>query len=127
MIGNTLFQPQRFLLSIAIGVILGVFYDITLFPHILKKARVFFQITADLLFFAITAVFYIAVNFRYTDFDLSFYMIVGNLLGFLLERKSIAILLAKTYKIVYNLIKKFCRAVRKNGEHQGSSEGTQGD
>lgn len=103
MITGTLNQPAKLLLSLGVGIIIGMLYDVTYLAHLAVRMKKFFIIICDILFFLLAAVVYIVVNYYVVSFDLTIYMICGNITGFILERKSIAILLAKFYKKVYNV------------------------
>lgn len=103
MITGTLYQPQRLIFAVAVGVILGALFDITLIPSLFSKFRAAMVVVFDLVYFALAAVVYILLSYKFVGLDITWYMATGTAAGFILERKSIAIMLAKFYQILYNL------------------------
>ena len=96
-------QLKDFFIIFGIGFLMGILYGIINAPNLIKK-RLPFRIIVDLIFTMICSIiFIISINLVNLG-EFRFFLIIGYLLGILLERITLGKLFAKGYKIVYNSI-----------------------
>ncbi len=96
-------QLKDFLIMLVIGVILGMLYGILNIVFKFKKIT-YLQIIVDTAF---TLVFFTTLIIAVNIINLGQYrtfLLVGYILGFILERISLGKLFAKFYKFVYTYI-----------------------
>ena len=98
-------------LMFGIGILLGIFYGILNIINNIKEFLIV-RIVCDIVF-TITATLTFIILVQKINFgSIRAYLLVGYVLGFIIERISIGKLFAKGYKRVYNLIikssKKLC-------------------
>ena len=116
-----IFQLKDFLIILLVGLVIGAIYGLLNLPMIIKKHRIL-QIISDLLFSLIAYfTFLILINIiNMGEFRL--FLLIGYILGFVIERITIGKLFAKGFKKVYNMLKllikkfavsKFGRAILK--------------
>ena len=111
-------QCSLFLLSVVLGLGIGVFYDVfrtlpIVFPPAAKKNAVFAE---DIVFMAASgaAVFvYAAVLCRG---QVRFFCVLGTFLGFLLYIATVGSLIVSILRRIAAAIVKFFRKFKKNGE-----------
>lgn len=106
-------QLKDFSIMLCIGIIIGIIYGVF---NILSRIRYNFiiQLIADILFSIIVIfAFIIFVNIINMG-QIRFFLCVGYILGFVLERITLGKLFAKSYKYVYTkivkLIKRFANS-----------------
>ena len=101
-------QLKDFFIVFGIGFIIGIIYGfLNIFSNI-KKLYVI-QIIVDIIFSIIYFIsFLILVNILNWG-QVRLFLVVGYLLGFILERITLGKIFAKCYKRVYNNIVKICK------------------
>ena len=94
-------QIQDLSMMLFFGVINGILYGIANIPNKIKK-NIIYQIICDILFTIIfTFIFIFLVNIL-NDGEIRLFLIIGYLLGFLIERITLGKLFAKGFKFIYN-------------------------
>lgn len=109
MLYETLFQTQIFFLLVYFGLLCGIFMELKiLICHALKNNKIV-KFILDISFMLLCAlVFVYAKNLAcYGEFRL--YLLVGFVLGVILEHISIGFLVEKFFKLMYNVFKKVFR------------------
>ena len=96
-----IFQLKDFLIILLVGLVIGAIYGLLNLPMIIKKHRIL-QIISDLLFSLIAYfTFLILINIiNMGEFRL--FLLIGYILGFVIERITIGKLFAKGFKFIYN-------------------------
>ena len=105
-----IFQLKDLGIMFGIGILLGIFYGILNIINNIKEFLIV-RIVCDIVF-TITATLNFIILVQKINFgSIRAYLLVGYVLGFIIERISIGKLFAKGYKRVYNLcvngLKKF--------------------
>ena len=103
-------QLKDFSIVFGFGILLGIFYGIINIPNHIKE-RLFLRIINDLAF----SIVFFGVLFLLIEYinlgKIRIYLVVGYILGFIVERITLGKLFAKGYKKLYNLcinvLKKF--------------------
>lgn len=103
MIVSNIFQMKSFCIMLFLGLLLGLIYGILNITNSIKE-QLIFRIISDLLFsISYTLIFIIAIN-KVNLGQIRLYLIVGYIIGFVIERITLGKLFAKGYKNVYNLL-----------------------
>lgn len=103
-------QLKDFCIMLGIGVILGIIYGILNIPNKIKTIRAI-QIISDILFSAIAIISFIIFINLINMGEIRFFLCLGYILGFIIERITLGKLFAKGYKYVYNKIVKFFKFI----------------
>jgi len=98
-------QLKDLSIMFAFGILLGVIYGILNICNFIKQ-HLFTQIFAD-IFFSLMAIitFLILIN-KINMGEIRLFLIIGYILGFIIERITLGKIFAKGYKNVYNYIVK---------------------
>ena len=90
----------------AFGVLLGIIYGILNICNFIKQ-RLITQILADIIFSLLAIITFIVLINKINMGEIRLFLIIGYILGFLIERITLGKLFAKVYKNVYNYIVKW--------------------
>lgn len=106
-------QLKDFLLMLALGLLLGIFYGLLNAPTRIKH-NIIYQILIDIIFCAVAFILFILLINTINLGEFRLFLLIGYILGFYLERISIGKLFAKGFKKVYtclvNILKKFANS-----------------
>ena len=116
---DTAYQWQQFCVCILQGVVGGIIYEICSLPFLAKgKCKIYqlFRLVADVLFFALFALFCVYVGNRLGLPSIREYYFLGYAAGAVLYSKTFHKAVAFFKKICYNCIRKLvnCLKSRKN-------------
>jgi len=106
-------QGIAFLICLAFGAAAGAVYEAGYIIRFTGKFKAAVSIIADLLFFAVAALLFAAAARASACGAVRLYTVLGFALGFIIERLTLGILVAKAVKWVYTLLSKIYRALRK--------------
>ena len=98
-------QGLYFCTSLFCGIICGIYYDIFYAIRVLLKAGKILLLIFDLVFFILSIGTVFFFMYRTNGFDLKWYIILGIICGFLLERYSFKKPVAQIVAKVYNILK----------------------
>ena len=98
-----IFQLKDLGIIFGIGIILGIFYGILNIINNIKE-YVFIRILCDIIFTVTATITFILLVQKINFGSVRGYLLVGYILGFIVERISIGKLFAKGYKKVYNFV-----------------------
>lgn len=118
MLAGTLSQVSELVFALAVGVAVGLLYELFAALRRLFHGNMIVTVVADILFCAAAFLLYASANYLALDLRIKWYVLLGNAAGFLLERNSLGRLLAKFFEIVYNFILKQ-KSKRKGSAHDG--------
>ena len=96
-------QLKDFSIMFGVGIILGVFYGVINIPNFIKE-HVVIRIICDIIFTSIMTFAFVFIVESINFGSIRGYLLIGYILGFIVERISIGKLFAKGYKKVYNFI-----------------------
>ena len=97
-------QSYVFIACVSFGCAVGVLFSIFAIIKFFIKSRTIKSVF-DIACFCIVSMLYVSYSFKVGFPEFRGYMTVGVLLGIFCYLKSFHILLAKTFKIFYNIIK----------------------
>ena len=105
-----IFQLKDFSIMILFGFFLGIFYGILNIPNFIKE-KFYIRIIADIIFSIVSIILLLILTNKINLGEHRLYLIIGYVLGFVIERNTLGKLFAKGYKNVYNhfviILKKF--------------------
>jgi len=96
-------QIKELCILMFFGFIIGVLYDILNTPTTIKKNTPL-QIVIDILFVCIFSALFLLIINIVNDGEIRFFLIIGYILGFIIERISLGKLFAKLLKNMYTFI-----------------------
>ncbi len=96
---------------VAIGVVSGIFFSLSLFFKQFFKSRLA-SILCDVVAFIFSSILYIVISVSAGFPSTRAYMVFGYFVGLVLYFKSFNLMLAKSAKKLYNIIKKKTREIR---------------
>lgn len=101
-----------FLLSLLLGIVLGVVYGAVGILKIIFKNNIVVSNILDFIFAILSgvAVIFFVVNFNFGVFR--WFIVVGVLIGILLERKTLGKIFAKIFLLMYNKFSKCIIALK---------------
>ena len=107
-------QLYFFIESVFMGVITAFLYEPIRLVKSLIKTKFIGQII-DVLYAIIPLLIYLNLSLKFCFPDVRAYMLLGVLLGFIIENKSFHKTLAKVYSLVYNKTVSFIRRKSRDG------------
>lgn len=103
-------QIKELSIMMICGLFLGIIYEVlNIIPNL--KKNIVLQITADIIFSFISLFSFIIIINVLNRGEIRLFLLIGFLLGFVIERITIGKLFAKTYKKMYTFIVKALKSL----------------
>lgn len=103
-------QMKELCIMCLFGFVLGIFYGI-INIHTSIKRTIFLQIITDILFITISTLSFTYLLNIISLGEMRLFLILGTIIGFLIERITLGKLFAKNYKNMYNFIIKILKSL----------------
>jgi hypothetical protein len=108
---NYILQLKDFGLMLLIGFIIGLIYGLLNIPSKIKT-KLLWQILSDFIFTIIAfSALFISINIINLG-EFRFFLIIGFIFGFIIERRTIGKLFAKGYLNMYNMLRSLLKKFR---------------
>jgi hypothetical protein len=120
IISDVVFQGDFFAAGLFCGLLCGLIYDVFYIVRFVSKCGRVLTFTLDLLFFVLSALIAFVIFYPLNGFDIKWYIILGYIGGFCIEKYSFQKPIDFTAKKIYNGITRLSKYFAKRKQYKRS-------